>query len=347
VRGLRAGVGLGLVLLLAGPAAASAQDTGFDWSTEAAVFGVNALLGGASAGVAALVRREPPLPAFARGVAGGGLIYAGKRIAVDPRPGTGLIGRQVASVGGSMVGNAVAGRGSLDRVALAFGPVRAYLGREVPGVEWRFDVPAVGAAVWGVATGGEIDIRESQSSGALVVRGNRELALPGTVFYSPADRERAAYVLAHEQVHILQYDQGFTMDMITNSIRWGALLLALFVIGAASARGISSLRGYDPTGVRSEYPTPFRPNPGPQLEMVFIGESQCPWSSHPDLAQAISATTRRLALLADSLGMSFRTIGVALDWSPRVGFEYLTGIGWFDEMSLGYNWGNSMALRYF
>lgn len=210
----RAAAGLGLVLLLAGPAKALAQPAdlrSFDLSTEATVLGANALLGGASALVAALVRRDPPLPALARGVAGGGLVYAGKRIAVDPRPGTGLIGRQVASVGGSVVGNAVAGRHGLDRVALAFGPVRAYVGRDVSGVDWRLDVPALGAAVWGVATGGQIDIRESQSSGAVVVRGDRELALPGTVFYSPADSERAAYVLAHEQVHILQYDQSFLM----------------------------------------------------------------------------------------------------------------------------------------
>jgi hypothetical protein len=211
---VRVGAGLGLVVLLAGPATALAQPAdlrSFDWSTEATVLGANALLGGGSALVAALVRRDPPLPAFARGVAGGGLIYAGKRIAVDPRPGTGLIGRQVASVGGSVVGNAVGGRQGLDRVALAFGPVRAYLGREVAGVDWRLDVPALAAAVWGVATGGEIDIVETQSSGAVVLRGDRELALPGTVFYSPADRERAAYVLAHERVHVLQYDQSYLM----------------------------------------------------------------------------------------------------------------------------------------
>lgn len=182
----------------------------FDGSTEARVLGVNALLGGLSAGLAALVRGDPPVPAFTRGAGGGVLVYAGKRIAVDPRPGAGFLGRQVASVGGSITGNAVAGRGSLDRIALAAGPVRAYIGRDVAGVDWRLDVPAVGAAAWGLIEGADLDVAKSLSSGAVVLRQRSNHALPGTIFYSPSSSQaREAYVLAHEQVHILQYDQSF------------------------------------------------------------------------------------------------------------------------------------------
>lgn len=190
--------------------AQSSPQMRFDWSTEKRVLGANALLGGVSAGLAALVRGDPPVPAFARGAGGGALVYAGKRIAVDPRAGTGFLGRQVASVGGSITGNAVAGRGSLDRIALAAGPVRAYIGRDVAGVDWRLDVPAAGAAAWGLIKGAELDVAESLSSGAVVLRQRSNHALPGTIFYDPSSSpERDAYVLAHEQVHILQYDQSF------------------------------------------------------------------------------------------------------------------------------------------
>lgn len=188
----------------------SSQHLEFTRSAETRVFAANALLGGVSAGLAALVRGDPLLPAVGSGLGGGALVYVGKRIAVDPLPMTGLVGRQVASVGGSIIGNRVAGRGSLDRVAFAVGPLRAYVGHRVPGVHWRVDAVATVAAVWGLAGPGEIDVMKSISHGAVVVQGSAEQALPGTIFYHrKASPERQAYVLAHEQVHILQYDQSF------------------------------------------------------------------------------------------------------------------------------------------
>lgn len=42
-----------VTLLLVAPAGGSAQQTEFDWSTEAGMLGANALLGGVGAGVAA------------------------------------------------------------------------------------------------------------------------------------------------------------------------------------------------------------------------------------------------------------------------------------------------------
>lgn len=190
--------------------AQSSPQMEFDGSTEARVAGANALLGGVSAGLAALLRGDPPVPAIARGAGGGVLVYAGKRIAVDPRAGAGFLGRQVASAGGSIIGNLVAGRGSLDRIALAAGPVRAYIGHEVAGVDWRLDVPAAGVAAWGLIEGAELDLAKSLSSGTVVLREDSGRAFPGTIFYYPtSSEERNTYVLAHEQVHILQYDQSF------------------------------------------------------------------------------------------------------------------------------------------
>jgi hypothetical protein len=202
-----------LALLAAGSAAlptAAAAQSGFDWSSEARVFGANALLGGVSAGFTALVRGEPPARAFLYGAAGGALVHGGKRIVVERRDGMGLLGRQVAGVGASISGNVVAGRPPLDRVPLSFGPVRAYVGTGVEGVDWRLDVPAAATVVWSLTFGAEFDARQTLSTGAVVLRNKGTFTLPGTIFHNPSDNaRRQAYVLAHELVHVLQYDQAY------------------------------------------------------------------------------------------------------------------------------------------
>jgi hypothetical protein len=205
------------------PSVAPAQDSRnveFQWSSEASVVAVNALLGALSTGGAALLRGEPIFPAIATGAGGGALVYAGKRVAVQSPPGSGLIGRQLASIGGSIVGNEMVGHGPLDRIALAAGPVRIYVGREVAGTDWRIDVPAVAAAAfYGPLSGRRLDVGLSLSAGAMVFRDvyGGGLVLPGTILVGPSsDPDRDAYIFAHEKVHILQYDQSFQF--------WGAPL---------------------------------------------------------------------------------------------------------------------------
>lgn len=175
--------------------------------SELRYLGWNALLGGIGAGVAALVREESVAKAFVKGAAGGAVVYGGKRIAVERWFGAGLIGRQVGLVGGSMINNAGASRGMFDRVALGFGPVRGYLDREIDGVEWGVDVPAVGAVVRGlVDSDARLDWTGSLSSGAVVFDRSGPNALPGTIYYWQ-ESGWAEYYFAHERVHVLQYDQ--------------------------------------------------------------------------------------------------------------------------------------------
>ena len=194
------------------PAAAQADGKPvFGWESEARVLGANLLLGGVSAGLAALVRGEPVLEGFAHGAGGGALVYAGKRIAAEPGPATGFVGRQVASVGGSIVGNAVAGRGSLDRIAFGLGPFRLSVRRQAsPALRLRIDPVSVAAIGWIFMRGGRLDAAKSLSTGAVVLDSGEEFALPGVIsFDAGADSERQAYVIDHESVHILQYDQSY------------------------------------------------------------------------------------------------------------------------------------------
>jgi L-amino acid N-acyltransferase YncA len=85
------------------------------------------------------------------------------------------------------------------------------LDRDDGEVDWGLDVPGVLAVLRGILDPDQsLDLPQSVSSGAVVFVGGGAIALPGTIHYhrSP-DRDRTRYVLAHERVHLLQYDQTF------------------------------------------------------------------------------------------------------------------------------------------
>jgi hypothetical protein len=179
---------------------------------ELTVAGLNVLLGGVTAAAARAWRGEPVLRGFWVGAVGGGVIYGGKRIAVENFDGAGLIGREVASVGGSMVRNAAAGLSPLEEVVLPLGPVRLYVSRD--GVTPRLDVGSVVAAsAFVLYYDARLDTRASLSSGALILRGDGPmpgLSSAGTVMvWHDLPPEEGPRLLAHERVHVLQYDQAF------------------------------------------------------------------------------------------------------------------------------------------
>ena len=101
--------------------------------------------------------------------------------------------------------------------------------------------------------------------------------------------------------------------------------------------------GFDPA---SAYTPRYRRETGPQLVMIYFGSSGCAASNQPALPEAVEALKIRLAGFAEQQEMSFVSIGVALDWIPERGIEHLRKFGRFDEISAGYNWGNTLGLRY-
>ena len=215
------------------PRGATAQLAPEPRTSHAELLATNTLLGGLTGGVSALLRGEPVVEGFVTGAAGGGLVYAGKRLAGEGWSGSGLIGRQIASVGSSLIGNAAAGRGPLDRVALGLGPVHVYIGRERPAA-WRLDAAGTGLLLWGLLSDGiELRLTESISTGAVVFHSERgdEFAGPGIIFFHRgADPERREYVLAHEIVHILHFDQTY--------LSWSDPVESWLASGSPAARAI-------------------------------------------------------------------------------------------------------------
>jgi hypothetical protein len=240
---------LALAALLFGPSLASAQcsegTTSGDvicvfrsprWAGEFAALSANGLLGGLTAGVTQRMRGGSFQDGFMRGLLGGAVSWAGKRVAAARFDGAGLIGREVSAAGASLVRNAGDARPFLDRLYLPVGPVWLEVGSG-RSVRARLDVAAAAWTLYAVAEPElELDADASWSSGAFVFRTHGKLlrlqgdddaagtANAGVIFladvpaYGSAFAERA---MAHERIHVLQEDQ-LAIQWTDPALRWTA-----------------------------------------------------------------------------------------------------------------------------
>jgi hypothetical protein len=190
-----------------------------DHRGHAETLAINAVLGGATSGLLRHLRGGSFSAGFARGAAGGGVVYAGKRIAVGDAYGAGLLGRQVAAVGASEVWNASAGAPVLHRFVFPVGPFRMYTGL---GERPHLRVDAAGlalAAAVALRSDTRLDLGASVSAAAPVFRAE---TLPGDertagihiaglvlLLEDPGVASGNDRVFAHERVHVLQHDQAF------------------------------------------------------------------------------------------------------------------------------------------
>lgn len=190
------------------------------------------------------------------GAAGGALVYAGKRVAVQRWAGAGLVGREVAAVGSSVVWNASAGRGGLDRLVLPIGPVRLYVALDEGfRVTPKLDVSST-VAIAIATVDGSMEWGRSASAGAPVFHRRaytrtevRAQHAAGVITYrDPLGRrdpaESRVESLGHELVHVIQRDQSFLFwsepaeEALLGSTRAGRALRRYLDVGfdvAASA----------------------------------------------------------------------------------------------------------------
>ncbi len=217
------------VSLVVTPGAGGAQQPPAPTSVgdHATVLGVNVALGGVTAGVFQLLRGGSFGKGFLGGSLGGAVVYAGKRVAGQQFDGAGLVGRELAAVGNSLVYNAAEGGPLLERFIVPLGPIPVRLHLTTTGgfgVRPTVDLASAGAIVYGlVAPDVRLDMGRSVSSGAAVFVRPARLRPPGTVVGGLPPSERIATtvgsvifltitadgdarVLAHEQVHVLQFD---------------------------------------------------------------------------------------------------------------------------------------------
>lgn len=176
--------------------------------------GANVLIGGLTGGVAQRWNGGSFWRGFAQGAAGGGLVFGGKQIAAERFTGAGLLGRQVAAVGSSVVSNAAADRPALSRLVLPVGPVRVYAEPGARRAHAKLDL--AGAIAIGYAAtrpGAHLDVEASLSAGAPVFLvspewGHRAGHIAGVILADESEPDDADLraALAHERVHVSQYD---------------------------------------------------------------------------------------------------------------------------------------------
>ena len=137
-------------------------------------------------------------------------------------------------------------------------------------------------------------------------------------------------------------------EVIRNAILLTAIVL-VFVGGLALSRGFDLEMSVSRRGEgqipSSGYSPVHQATEGSQLELVYIGAATCGWSNQEGLPDAVNMLKSRISEYAAAHQMTFKATGVALDWQPERGVEHLAKFGPFDEISSGYNWGNTLALR--
>jgi hypothetical protein len=202
------------------------------WRGEMSTLAINALVGGIGGGAVRALRGGSFREGFVAGAAGGVLVYAGKRVAVERWDGAGLAGRQVAAVGTSIIRNAADGRAPLERLVVPLWIGRLYVSTSPRlSVQPRLDLTAtVSAAYQAFDDRSEFDLGRSLSAGAPVFRVyDAELdwvafqragvvllrysqSFQGQEEQLPEDTsvpmEQSA---AHERVHVVQLDQAFLL----------------------------------------------------------------------------------------------------------------------------------------
>lgn len=218
---------LGGSLVLTAPAGGQWNDvhhsttSASEWAGGVALVSVNALIGGLSAGVSQAIRGGSFQDGFTRGAAGGAVAFGGRWVAVENFPGAGFLGRQLSAAGVSVVRNAGEGRSSLSRLAVPLGPLSLYVLRDsaTTRVDARLDLHGT---TWLLAALADdrivLDGLATISAGAPVFRSPRHrlgsdgfhprgLEIGGLILLgSDADNLPGRDVLAHERVHVLQYD---------------------------------------------------------------------------------------------------------------------------------------------
>ena len=198
------------------------------WAGELAFVSGNAALGGLTAALIQQLRGGSFWEAFLDGALGGALAYAGKRISVERFYGAGLVGREVAAVGTSMVRNATDGRGALEELVLPIGVARLYLRGDTTSVlpvhaRIRLDMPTLLATAYlGLRGNVDFDVGASISAGTPVFftrerwaeRGPVASQVGGVIWLGshptvPHPNPEVFRVFGHERVHVAQDDFGF------------------------------------------------------------------------------------------------------------------------------------------
>jgi hypothetical protein len=208
------------------------------WSGHLEALAANVLVGGLTGGIGQWRGEGSFWRGLWRGGLGGAGTYLGKRLVAGNGPAPAVVGRAVGAAGSSMSRNAADGLPLLERLVLPVGPIRLHLRPREGNVRASVDLFTVGAIAYPYLSSmdASLDLSQSIYSGALVfmasdweagwgwhgrhVGGN--ILVRGDAIGPGFLRQ----ILAHERVHLVQYDQAHILwgDALEGRIlRWVGL----------------------------------------------------------------------------------------------------------------------------
>jgi len=206
-------------------AIANAQDHAHSaFQRNATDAGINAAIGGLTAGISQAVAGKSFWIGFERGAGAGLIVFAGKRIIAERTPLAWWTGRQLAAIGSSEVANAAAGRRAFQHVTIPVGPARFHFqpsNKLLPSVTIDAASTAI-AIVESSREGSRFALQESLATGALVfstreradgIGGNAAGIITVSEQVPNGDfplLESKKDVMSHELIHSAQYDFIFT-----------------------------------------------------------------------------------------------------------------------------------------
>jgi hypothetical protein len=209
-----------LPLTLATASASAQDDRPSRLDHQIVTAGINAAVGGLTAGTWRILSGKSFWNGFLRGAGAGVAVFAGKRIIAEGSPAAWWAGRQLAAIGGSEVANAAEGRAPFQKITIPAGPVRLHFeprAKLAPSASLDL-ASTVAAIVVGTRSGNRLGIQESLATGTIAfvtpelsdaIGGNvaniitiSELAPDGD--FPPLENKRD--ILSHELIHSAQYD---------------------------------------------------------------------------------------------------------------------------------------------
>lgn len=94
------------------------------------------------------------------------------------------------------------------------------------------------------------------------------------------------------------------------------------------------------------YEPDYASETGPEILFIYIGSSECGWSTVEYLPSMIKDLKEEVKDYADARNYEFSAIGIAAEWSVDEGISHLSRFGGFDEIIAGRNWDNTGVAKY-
>ena len=186
------------------PGSTSAQSNDGATNPRLKTLGINVALGGLTGGVVQLARGHSFFKGMLRGSAGGATVFLGKCIIARQTRIGDWVGLRTASIGGSMIANASAGRGLFEQIGIPLGPIRITRDDKTGRVGMKLDLAETGSIIYMARRPhSTFSWTKSVKHGLPIFEGgfygDREIV---RVLSMNSESSRSAYV--HETVHAAQ-----------------------------------------------------------------------------------------------------------------------------------------------